>query len=102
MDRRDFNANGKARSTRGRASARLAQSAVNSERAQLRVECTRAVLRAGDEAMLAATLCQLLVRPGGYGEACFALTCQGVARSFYAGADRNAFRQPERFWVSRK
>ena len=69
-------------------------------RAQRLVECTRAVFRARSEAELASTVCTLLVRPELYGEACIALLDEhtGGPRSTYAGPDKAALADPNRFW----
>src|SRR5687767_3711157 len=72
-------------------------------RAQLLLECTRAVLRAKQEPELAGTLCQLLVHPGLYSEA--GITLVDVAepasarRAYYAGADKGCLKDAGRFWA---
>ena len=72
-------------------------------RAQLLIECTRAVLRAREEPELAGTLCQLLVHPGIYSEASIALIEDSASgtprRSFYAGSQKQCVKDPERFWA---
>jgi len=106
MDRRDFNGHGKpARSARaGSSSAQRAAVDPRLDRAQLLIECTRAVLRAREEAELAATLCSLLVHPGFYAEACISLTGADGAdgnRCYYAGSDKQCAAEPQRYWTSR-
>ncbi|HYH43187.1 MAG TPA: PAS domain S-box protein, partial [Burkholderiales bacterium] len=70
-------------------------------RTQAFLECTRAILRAPDEAAIVATVCQLLVHPGVYAEACVTLfeRAPESRRSSYAGSDKPSLTDPERFWA---
>jgi diguanylate cyclase (GGDEF)-like protein/PAS domain S-box-containing protein len=70
------------------------------ERAQLFVECTRAILRANADSDLVEIVCQLLVRPRLYAEACIGLAhpAQALRRSAYAGWDKRCLADAARFW----
>jgi diguanylate cyclase (GGDEF)-like protein/PAS domain S-box-containing protein len=72
-------------------------------RAQLLLECTRAVLRAKQEPELGGMLCRLLVHPGLYSEAAIILLDAAepasARRAYYAGADQGCLKDAGRFWA---
>ena len=72
-------------------------------RAQLLLECTRAVLRAKEEPELGGTLCRRLVHPGVYSEAAMILVDSAEPasprRAYYAGADKGCLEDAGRFWA---
>src|SRR5687767_11886969 len=102
MGRRDPTQNGKR--VRAGTSPRGEASDSSLERAHLFLEAVRAVARAREEAALARTLCQLLVHPALYAEACIAFVDDTLPprRSYYAGSDTRARKDPERFWAGPK
>ena len=70
------------------------------ERAYLLVECGRALLRVSGERELAGVVCQLLVRPRLYTEACIGVAhpTQALRHSTYAGSDKRCLADAARFW----
>ena len=102
MGRRDPSSSGKRSGESAAPAPRCAVAASAASRAQLLVEATRAILRSPEASELSGTLCQLLIHPGLYSEACIALVYdeEPARRSYYAGSDKACAKDPDRFWTA--
>ena len=68
------------------------------------LECTRAILCAGNESELAGTVCEALAGTGIYAEVCIAFVDAADSvthrRSFYAGDQTQCIVDPDQFWAT--